>query len=159
MKFENYAPRKDNIFTESPYPGDRRFQPPSAHDNLFSQDPKSLSQLSKYPRVTTMPRMDTQLSRPSPFKIIENQPDYQTNYLLEQQLAKKFNNTGKNVGAIEFSKRPVRNHDPIVRPYFNPEPKDINLIEQGEKALGIQHKIKGKVEIGKQTSREDNLMF
>jgi len=52
-------------------------------------------------------------------------------------LHKKFDNTGKNVGSIQFSKRPDKFKEPLVRPYFAPEPRSIEQLEQGEKALGI----------------------
>lgn len=40
-----------------------------------------------------------------------------------------------------------------------PDPRELKLIEKGEKALGMKKKIRGKIEISKMTNREDNMMY
>ena len=38
--------RDESVFLKNPYPGDKAFEPPSAHDNLFDLPPINLEILS-----------------------------------------------------------------------------------------------------------------
>ena len=85
-------------------------------------------------------------------------PDYQSQTFLKHE-QNKFDNTGKGLGGIEFARRPDKFPIPIDRPYFKPDYRTREQILNGEETLGIKKSVKGKVEISKQTNREDNMIF
>ena len=62
IKFEKQKERKF-CFSQNPFPGDGRFEPPKAHEKQFDLPPVNIEMISKYRNTSVAPRLKSYSQR------------------------------------------------------------------------------------------------
>ena len=101
-----------------------------------------------------MTDISKQTTRPSLYSPPLCQADYFTPS--DVKLPKKY---GCDSGSIPFGTRPSRPPPEIRKPFRIPESAAAELIERGEKKLGLLKRPLGRVEFDKMTDRADDLLL
>jgi hypothetical protein len=151
-KWEYMSSRKEHVLLQSPYPGDRRFQPPQATDPVSSLVTEA-PDLSQHPNEVEIPSLSKQRERPSLFSLPTCQADYEPS---DARLTRTY---ARNVGGLPFETRPARPPPAILKPFQVPEARALDLIERGEKKLGLVKRPLGRVDFIRMTDRADGLIF
>ena len=161
IPFESQLSRKENIHTETPFPGQERFQAPKMFESKVQVPPLKMDVLSKNLRTLTGPAMSSMSNRVTEFEKVDNRPSishYQTQKYLEA-LDLKESKTGIGAGSLNFSKRPEKQFHAPPKPFQIPESKELVEIENAEKSSGQIKRIKGLVDINKTIARDDHVHF